>query len=404
MGPGGRFATRMIGNRMVVVDTTVGLLRVLNPSATALWLLLEEAPAPRESLADAFGTVFSLTRARAAADVEACLDTWVGYGWLRDLPDGRIALEGRGDPLAMAVADRLEPWVPGAPLPDHTIMFSRPCRLRHAPFVVTLAATSQAGFPEILPRIAAFLGGFPRCGEAADAPEVRMVVGARQIVVRWPGGTVATGDGSAGVARLVLAIYELAYPEEAMVATMHAAALHGPRGTILMPGRSGNGKSTLSAHLAGRGWHYLADDSIGLAARGSDTLPTVLPFPSALGLKPPTWPILAARFPALGSLPTVDYAGKTARFLALTRTPLPDREACVPCAIVFPRFISGDSGRLVPLEPHEVMAGVAEAGLRTGERLDSGRIDRVLAFLEAVPAFAMSFGDLDWAEETLAAL
>lgn len=390
----------MIGHSLVVADTATGFLRVLNPSASALWLLAAEGQCTVDALALRFACLFGLEPDRANADVAACLEQWRAFGWLET---GTVGLAHGAAPMAAAAIDRLVDRDPDAPLPEHTVLSSRVHVLRDTPFRVTLATGPDAGFEEILPRVGAFLTGFPVMDAAAEG-EVLMIVGRDEIVVRWPGGTVATGDGSAGVARLVLAIYQLAYPREAMVATLHAAALNGPCGTILMPGRSGNGKSTLSAYLAGQGWRYLADDSIGLASMGDGRWPTVLPFPSAVGLKPGTWPVLAPLFPAIGALPVVPYAGKTARFLDLTTLPLPTREACVPRAIVFPCYEAGHPGTLRALEPAEAMVGVAEAGLRTGETLDSGRIDAVLAFLEAVPSHAMTFGDLAWAERTLAAL
>ena len=80
---------------------------------------------------------------------------------------------------------------------------------------------------------------------------------------------------------------------------LHAAALVSADGALLLAGRSGCGKSTVSAALSSAGWQYLSDDTILLCSYSLN----VVPMPYSLCLKRGSWSLLAGWLPNLHLLP-----------------------------------------------------------------------------------------------------
>jgi HprK-related kinase A len=69
---------------------------------------------------------------------------------------------------------------------------------------------------------------------------------------------------------------------------LHAAALEIDGQALILPGDPGSGKSTLAAGLVARGWSYLCDE---FALIEPET-PAVHPFPRALCIKEPSFPVV----------------------------------------------------------------------------------------------------------------
>ena len=96
------------------------------------------------------------------------------------------------------------------------------------------------------------------------------------------------------------------------VIALHAAALVSADGVLLLAGRSGCGKSTVSAALLSAGWQYLSDDTILLSSASLN----VVPMPYSLGLKRGSWSLLAGWLPHLDLLPVhLREDGKEIRYL-----------------------------------------------------------------------------------------
>lgn len=72
-----------------------------------------------------------------------------------------------------------------------------------------------------------------------------------------------TGADAGQAAGILLdrTVYELAYPCR-RGALFHAAALFRKGKAILLPGKSGTGKTTLALWLTGQGWEYLSDETV----------------------------------------------------------------------------------------------------------------------------------------------
>jgi hypothetical protein len=135
--------------------------------------------------------------------------------------------------------------------------------------------------------------------------------------------------------------------------TIHAGAVAGPHGAVVLPGAPGAGKSTMTAALVRAGCGYLSDELAALDLEGR----LVHPFPRPLALHPAT----VARVGAGGVPPAgaVARPGRDGGVLAPPRAfgatlagPTP------PAAIVMPRIVSGAPGRPRPLAPPTVLLGL----------------------------------------------
>ncbi len=167
--------------------------------------------------------------------------------------------------------------------------------------------------------------------------------------------------------------------------TIHAGAVAGPYGAVVLPGPPGAGKSTMTAALVRAGCDYLSDELAALDLDGRG----VHPFPRPLALHPTSVALLAAG-PGGPPARTADGAdavtrpGREGGLLAPSRSlgatvarPTP------PAAIVMPRIVAGAPGRLEPLPPPPallaLLAHAPEPGAARDPRLPrAGRPGRPL--------------------------
>jgi hypothetical protein len=123
---------------------------------------------------------------------------------------------------------------------------------------------------------------------------------------------------------------------------LHAGAVVLPQGAVAFMGRSGRGKSTLTAALAQRGYPLLTDDGLLLEERGG----RLIVIPSYPGLR--LWPEMAELFfNSAPQAPAVAHYSEK-KLLKLQNTQLPFTSAPVPLR------------RVYLLAPPEETAGLAE--------------------------------------------
>lgn len=402
-----RFYTRLADHHLVVIDIDRQELRVLNPSACALWLLLGEGERSRDQLADALATLFGLTCDQVSMDVDVCLDEWAALGWVeRFNSDGRLRIAG-----AAARSTRpgeVQAAAPGEKTPAASLTEMRVAMVG-ADVVVRLGHTFDSPFAELTARVRGLLSGFPVVAGPDDgsATCLSFVAAAERIWVEAPDGLVWSADPSEALSHLMLHMLLAGGSATPLLATVHAAAMGrgGGGGLLVMPGLSGNGKSTLTAHLAAHGWKYAGDDIVALTQADDGPL-LATPFPTAVSLKPGSWDLLAGLYPQIRDLPTISYADKKARFLALPAERLvggAPQERAVR-SIIFPRFDPSARGEAELISTLDGLLELITAGFTTGDRMDRARLDRFFDFLEATPMYRLSYPTLEAAEQCLTAL
>lgn len=404
---GNRFFVRLLDEHLLVVDFARHELRVLNPAGAALWLLLNEGPATPDVLAGSLAGLFRIGAAEAVRDVVACLDDWLALEWIEEAGGGELRLIERT--TAAPRATDLLPAAEGEEPPELPLETVR-VRMLGTEVALQLGSCRDSIDDDLVPRLRAVLGGFPpaTAGASGVGPAaLTLVVTGERIWVGSSAGWSWTADSSDALSHVVLCLFRAGHPDARIVATIHAAAVGlGQRGLVLMPGLSGNGKSTLAAWLAARGWSYAGDDIVALAVAPAGA-PLLLPFPTAISVKPGSWPVLARDYPELMAAPVVPYAGKQARFLPIPaqRHVGPDAAQRTVRAIVFPRHVPGSAA--AALEPISTLTTVLElvaCGITTGGPLDPERLARLFDFLEEMPCYRLSFPCLETAQECLASL
>lgn len=230
-------------------------------------------------------------------------------------------------------------------------------------------------------------------GHGGHMPTIEVHRRGRTYVVELDGERVLATDQvmiarSETLRRLVLA----AHPERHWLAVLHGAGVAGPRGAALLCGASGSGKSTLTGLLLAGGLELVTDDYAPIEAG------TGLLWPVAFGLsvKAGSWPLLAPHFPRLATAPLVRTRARSQRYLAdLPRSARPQPVCC----LVFPLYQPGAGFELTRLTPGETL----ELSARSGGWYESSpeRLAEFVAWIGAIPAYAMSYGD---AEPALAAV
>lgn len=397
------FHARLLRDHLVVVDRARGEMRVLNPTAAILWLLLDEAVHDATSLALACTELLEDVPADLAVTIQATLEEWSGLGWLEETDGGyRIThnltteldgLRGRG---VLHPADTA--------LPDHTLTAELYLRLGGKSFRVALGDTGAAGFPDTLARLRAVLSGMVVEADAEEALQLRWIHDGDAFWLASVDAVLWTADESFALSSVVTALFQNAYAAGDLFATMHAAAVCRKGAVVLLPGVSGSGKSTLTAYLAARGWGYLGDDviALGRAARGEPF--EVHPFPTAIGIKPGSWPILRPYYPNIDALPIVPYADRHARFLPLPDCITGDGPRQCLHAIVLPRYTPGTAISIEPIGPVEALCDLIQAGVTTGEAIHPLRVEILLDMLEEVPVYRLRHGDLGEAARVLEGL
>jgi len=195
----------------------------------------------------------------------------------------------------------------------------------------------------------AFLAAFPPAAAARTHLDVVEVDG------RWAayedGARTVSAPSAAAMARsLVWQLNRLALAAPTGDVFVHAAVASLGDGAVVMPGRSGAGKTTLVAALALAGWRYLSDEVAVLGPDGAQ----VRPYPRPLALEAGSWdlvPDAVDRWPAGVPAMVTDLRLVLPASLGTACDPA----TAVPRAMVFPEVTAGAAAHLEHLTRAEAL-------------------------------------------------
>lgn len=349
-------------------------LRVLDPAARRLWEIGRETGDPARAVAWLIET-YGLTKEQAERDVGAVFATAAPEvsGPPKNAPSRPVSRRNRA-----ASADGRE---------CHYHLFDRPFSLHCA--TAELARAIEPLFAHL--RV-----------DAAAGPGFDIAVDDDGFTLwRDQESLLETNTLDGAVVGLFGEILQYACAERDSIATLHAGAVSDGHTCLVLPALGGSGKSTLTAALLTRGYRYLSDDVVPLE-RGSGH---AVPVPVCLNLKPGSLPALADLYPELPDLPAWRSGDRRLRFLpppefARRR---PDRAYPV-AALVFPRYRPDAAPKLDPLDPITTLARLMESDVLFDLPLNPAIIGEFCAWIEATPAYALSYGSLAQATEILADL
>lgn len=375
-----------IGDHLLVGECKGGDIRLLNPTAALIWNAVQQGAGARliaRDLADAFGIGFG----QASADVEHMLRAW---------EDAALLLSAALP--SPAPADQT-PAPPGLPCDAVAIHTGNYCLGAKYLKIRCLAAPDiDASGRAWIRRIVAMFAGFA----SADDGGIRDPVAAIDFCVgqawsavafrehRWRGDSIV-----GGFVELCSVLLQASYGPFDWLCRLHAATLACGGAAIVLPAPAGNGKSTLAAYLAASGWTYLADDTTTL-----DPHFRALPFPTAVGLKAGSVPVLDHLYPGLRSLPEHEYADKVARYVALD----PQAHAAVPLdvsVLVFPKYEPAAHPSPERLPAPEAAARLMAAGIGMSGNLTPAKLAWFAALVGRTPCWSLGYESLPEAEAQL---
>jgi hypothetical protein len=195
-------------------------------------------------------------------------------------------------------------------------------------------------------------------------------------------------------------VMKRAYEASGCLAAFHAGAIADKRGTIVLPGAPGGGKSTLIAALTARGLTYLTDELVLLMPGGG-----IRPLPVSLGLKSGAWALLSQDIPTLTDLPIhLQQDGTEVRYFLPSGRPPPEEQSPPLRALVFPEYVAGAPTRLAPLSTARAFARIAEAGYAVPGEPTPPVVAALIGWLDSQVCYELKVGDLDSAVTTMAEL
>lgn len=376
---------------LVVVEFDTGVLRLYNPTALAIWLLLGDQLS-EEQLARELVVIFGATPMEVTSGLLSLLTEWQGYGWLTH--------QSNHYKLTYQVQAAVNPQEKTLGTAAQTSSASGP--MKRAEYHIALAfplavhITAEEGVQprQIFQRLCAIFAGFTQSASCDRSFSNTLTIDIHQETVSFASKHVSSqieADATEIVSQTLLHLLKLGYPKNRLMATIHAAGLCGSntKQGILIPGISGAGKSTLAVALADRGWHYLGDDIVGLSDEQ-----TIMPLPTAASIKPNSWDVLPDHSESLNRLPVIVYSGKSAKYLPISN--VPDPIGPVPLSRwVFPRFKPGASFCVSRMNPLEVLQGLIEAGMGLSDALTESDVARFLQMLHDTSAHQVIYSDID---------
>ncbi|MGE0722727.1 MAG: hypothetical protein AB7O45_00045 [Alphaproteobacteria bacterium] len=270
-------------------------------------------------------------------------------------------------------------------------MPARPADQAVAGFAGLDAPIGVAGPAEVLDWLAVFLD-WP-VAAAPAAPDVRVEPGGRGFRIVGGNGpdavrTTATAIDAANFA--TAAMIEALVAADPALARVHAAALDGPAGLVLLVGASGAGKSSIALHLARAGHRLFADDQIVLRLAGRPVEGI------ALGLRPKVRrPIPASFGPSFEAFVRTRTALTTDDFLALAldatlQAPFASRRPVA--AIVLVERLPEGPARLERTAAASALRRLLAETIGQPDRT-AGRVAALAQLCAAVPAFQLIYAD-----------
>jgi hypothetical protein len=373
-------SVHLLGDEGLLLDSPHQRLYALNASATFIWRGLSGGRTPAE-IGRLFGEHFAVPRDLAASYVADVL------GQYEELQSTGVAAN---EPRSAGDSTRLAIEAGRNGRTETCVLLGNVFRLTYG----------DAGLAE---RIHPLLY-FGRPTEAATdgaVTDVEVLPAESGVVVVAEGEVIGACDSLETAAVAVRAcLIQLAVRASNGLCAIHAGAVRRNGAALLLPGDAGRGKSTLSAGLAARGFDMLCDDTTLLA--GAPLRARCLPV--GLCVKRGAYPVLAADYPRLATLPEWRRPdGQPARYL-VPNEDLPWAEPHESAAvrwIVFPHYDPDVHTSLRPLRRPEALARLIRGIYFLSGTLDPSNLDTLVDWIEGIECFDLPLTSLDVAAALL---
>lgn len=360
----------------IVFDGVRRDVLALDTTGTVIWCLMEEgldAAGMAERLRDLTGVA---TR-DAGAFVDAAIADWAGRGLLAGSTRPAAPEPGAAGPAAS---------LPAFPDPPPVFVRQRHYRLRQLRLTFRFThATHESLVHPVLAHLEAMPGDNPLL--------IDVVAGPAGLTLYRDGiaqAGCATPQALAPLAKQM--VWQAGLDAGDFLLDLHAGAVGGRDGLVLLPAPPGSGKSTLTMALMHAGFDYFSDE---VALLGDDL--TATPFPLALCVKDSGLDVAARMYPAVRALPVHARGdGKRVAYLPPEPARVPPHDLRRPvAAIVFPRFAPRACGQLQPLAKQAALAQLLSQCLGVAPALGIDHVRALVAWIRSIPCYELAFADLD---------
>jgi hypothetical protein len=168
---------------------------------------------------------------------------------------------------------------------------------------------------------------------------------------------------------------------------LHAAAVARNGKALVLAGNTGAGKTTLATWLVCRGFEYLTDELLCIDTKAM----SVNGFARPLHLKKPGCALFANVIDMGGDAVMESPLGS---HVSPTRLGARVARSARPCALVLPAYRAGARFELRPLPKAQAATRLMGCLVNARQRQQHG-FDSVSGLMQAVPAFAMTYSDLE---------
>ncbi|HEY4405602.1 MAG TPA: PqqD family peptide modification chaperone [Xanthobacteraceae bacterium] len=365
---------------LVLLDTSSNCLWAYNDSARQVWERLEEGRAG-DDLASDFARQYGIPDEIASRDVRAIIDQWRSKGLL--------SADGGNDPPAGPAADDAPDWS-GASEPQWSEALT--CTIRNKVFALAIEPAEAAALMRYMFRHLETPGAQPdfrlEVRAAGNGEEAVLVNGIERL---------RTADSGQIVGAIDQTLLGYLHPEIDWLAMIHGGAVARDGAGFAIPGACGSGKTTLIAHLvAERGYSYIADDLVALAAPDG----RIVPWPMPLNPKEGSWELLSKSYPHL----TRSAKHRMSRAEVRQILPRPDAWDADPVPMrgfIFPRYVAGAVPRLTRLTSFEALERLLGDRIWLGYPITERRARDFIGWLDHMPAFALVHGNVAAAADLL---
>jgi hypothetical protein len=364
-----------IAGGLLILDTATNQLSAYNETAGHLWQLLQDVREPDRLIA-MFADAFGIPEATARDDVLRIVGEWRTRGIL---DTGRREPTPRESPPPVRDSAGQVPAV------------SLTCTIRDVTFSMSVQSETSARF------VQSYFGHLATDNRSADI-RIEIAEAGGEEILRVDGvERLRTAEPALLLGALQQTIMETIHSGAPLLAILHGGAVARNGAAIALPAASGSGKSTMIAYLARKGYGYLADDLVALAADGR-----VLPWPMPLSIKAGSWPVLSGLYD-FERRAMSGTGEKRARLIVPDAAVWGATPAEVRC-VVFPQYRPGAAPALSRLTTFDAFQRLLRDRVWLGFPITEERVRAMLAWLDDRPAYALTYGELSAAAESIGAL
>lgn len=368
-------------------------LYALNTTATFIWCCLEEGQS-RDEIVAAMMQTFRIEAPVAQTFLRDALALWSGWGVLTGQSPRVRAPAAAAKPASDQDAANALP-----PNAEHQARHKRRYRLLDG--IATIDFCDDASRDWVDPILAHLLAD----GGGIDAIRLHILRdddigsdGAYAVYrdrVRLPGRYAIDRLGPLVKSH----VWQACLTATSHVLNIHAGAVSDGAGCVLLPGRPGSSKSTLSAALARRGFTFLSDEVALLTAPDL----RVRPVPLSFCVKSTGWDVLAPYYPELATRRThLRGDGKIVRYIRPPVDLATLENGYAVTRVVFPRYVAGCETTLRPLSRVEGLRRLLSECVSAPEGLSITMVDTLVDWVRALRFWELQQSNLDAAIAAIA--